>query len=55
VDVPGAYGVYLLRPYLTVPTELIQAVSIMRLLVPLTIFFAQRFFLQGVVITGVDK
>lgn len=36
--------------------QLIQAASIMTLLLPLTIFFlAQRVFIQGVVITGVDK
>jgi multiple sugar transport system permease protein len=36
--------------------QLIQAASIMTMVIPLTIFFfAQRFFLQGVVITGVDK
>jgi multiple sugar transport system permease protein len=36
--------------------HLIQAASIMTLVIPLTIFFfAQRIFIQGVVITGVDK
>lgn len=36
--------------------ELIQAGTIMTLIVPVIIFiFAQRFFMQGVVITGVDK
>lgn len=36
--------------------HLIQAASFMTLIIPLIIFFlAQRFFIQGVVITGVDK
>lgn len=36
--------------------HLIQAASFMTLIIPLIIFFfAQRFFVQGVVITGVDK
>ncbi len=36
--------------------QLIQAASIMTIILPLTIFFfAQRIFIQGVVITGVDK
>lgn len=36
--------------------QLIQAASIMTMVIPLTIFFfAQRFFMQGVVVTGVDK
>ncbi len=36
--------------------ELIQATSLMALVLPLIIFFlAQRFFMRGIVITGVDK
>lgn len=36
--------------------HLIQAASFMTLIIPLVIFFfAQRFFVQGVVMTGVDK
>ncbi|MBW7882531.1 MAG: carbohydrate ABC transporter permease [Caldilineaceae bacterium] len=36
--------------------NLIQAVSIMSAVIPLIVFFfAQRFFMQGVVITGVEK
>jgi len=36
--------------------QLIQAASIMTMVIPLLIFFfAQRFFMQGVVVTGVDK
>jgi multiple sugar transport system permease protein len=43
-------GIYGQRP------ELIQAGSLMTLLIPLVLFFAaQRFFVQGIVITGVEK
>ena len=43
-------GIYGSRP------ELIQAGSMMTLLLPLILFVAaQRFFIQGIVITGVDK
>jgi multiple sugar transport system permease protein len=36
--------------------ELIQAASLMTLLLPVILFFAaQRFFIQGIVITGVEK
>jgi multiple sugar transport system permease protein len=43
-------GLYGTRP------ELIQAGSLVTLIVPLIIFIiAQRFFVQGIVITGVDK
>ncbi len=36
--------------------QLIMAASFITLIIPLTIFFfAQRFFIQGIVITGVDK
>jgi len=36
--------------------ELVQATSLMAMVLPLVIFFfAQRFFMRGVVITGVDK
>lgn len=36
--------------------QLIQAGALMTLIIPLIIFFmAQRFFIQGIVITGVDK
>jgi multiple sugar transport system permease protein len=43
-------GIYGARP------ELIQAGALMGLIVPLILFFlAQRFFVQGVVITGVEK
>jgi multiple sugar transport system permease protein len=40
----------------TQQAELLQAASIMSLTIPIIIFFfAQRFFMQGVVITGVEK
>ena len=43
-------GVYSSEP------QLIQAASVMTLIIPLLIFFlAQRYFIQGVVITGVEK
>jgi multiple sugar transport system permease protein len=36
--------------------HLIQAIALMALALPVTIFvFAQRIFVQGVVVTGVDK
>jgi multiple sugar transport system permease protein len=36
--------------------QLIQAGSLMTLIIPLIIFLlAQRFFIQGIVITGVEK
>ena len=43
-------GIYGQKP------QLIQAGALMTLLLPLLLFiFAQRFFVQGIVITGVDK
>jgi len=43
-------GIYGQRP------ELIQAASMMTLILPLLLFLAaQRFFIQGIVITGVEK
>ncbi len=43
-------GIYGARP------ELIQAASLLTLILPLILFLsAQRFFIQGIVITGVDK
>ena len=36
--------------------ELVQATSLMALVLPLVLFFfAQRFFMRGVILTGVDK
>ena len=50
VVLPRFIGLYGQRP------ELIQAGALATLLVPLILFFlAQRFFVQGIVITGVDK
>jgi multiple sugar transport system permease protein len=43
-------GIYSRRP------PLIQAASLMTLILPVILFFAaQRVFMQGVVVTGVDK
>jgi len=43
-------GIYGQQPHL------IQAASLMTLVAPLILFIvAQRFFVQGIVITGVDK
>ncbi|MCB9143715.1 MAG: carbohydrate ABC transporter permease, partial [Anaerolineales bacterium] len=43
-------GIYGQKP------QLIQAGALMTLILPLLLFiFAQRFFVQGIVITGVDK
>jgi multiple sugar transport system permease protein len=43
-------GIYGQKP------QLIQAGALMTLIIPLLLFiFAQRFFVQGIVITGVDK
>jgi len=50
VVLPRFIGLYGQRP------ELIQAGALLTLLFPLLLFFlAQRFFVQGIVITGVDK
>ena len=40
--------------YSTQPT-LIQAAALMTMAVPVVIFLAQRFYMQGVVATGVEK
>ncbi|MFU8888850.1 MAG: carbohydrate ABC transporter permease [Trueperaceae bacterium] len=53
---PISVGLFRFNGLYSSEPQLIQAASIMTMLIPLTIFFfAQRFFLQGVVITGVDK
>lgn len=50
VALPLFNGIYGSNP------ELIQAASLMALVVPLILFIlAQRFFVQGLVVTGVDK
>jgi multiple sugar transport system permease protein len=53
---PITIGLTKFNKLYTQQIELIQAASIMSLIIPLTIFFlAQRYFMQGVVMTGVDK
>jgi multiple sugar transport system permease protein len=53
---PISVGLFRFNGLYSSEPQLIQAASIMTMLIPLTIFFfAQRFFMQGVVITGVDK
>lgn len=53
---PLSVGLTIFNGLFDTSPHLIQAASIMTLLLPLTIFFlAQRVFIQGVVITGVDK
>jgi multiple sugar transport system permease protein len=50
VALPTFNGLYNTEP------QLIQAASLMAMLLPLILFVvAQRFFVQGIVITGVDK
>jgi multiple sugar transport system permease protein len=53
---PLAVGLFRFNGLYSSEPQLIQAASIMTMTIPLVIFFfAQRFFMQGVVITGVDK
>ncbi len=53
---PISVGLFRFNGLYSSEPQLIQAASIMTMLLPLFIFFfAQRFFMQGVVITGVDK
>jgi multiple sugar transport system permease protein len=53
---PISVGLFRFNGLYSSEPQLIQAASIMTMLLPLVIFFfAQRFFMQGVVITGVDK
>lgn len=53
---PISVGLFRFNGIYSSEPQLIQAASIMTMILPLLIFFfAQRFFLQGVVITGVDK
>jgi multiple sugar transport system permease protein len=53
---PISVGLFRFNGLYSMEPQLIQAASIMTMLIPLLIFFfAQRFFMQGVVITGVDK
>ena len=53
---PISVGLFRFNGLYSSEPQLIQAASIMTMLLPLIIFFfAQRFFMQGVVVTGVDK
>ena len=53
---PISVGLFRFNGLYSSEPQLIQAASIMTMIIPLIIFFfAQRFFMQGVVITGVDK
>jgi multiple sugar transport system permease protein len=53
---PISVGLFRFNGLYSSEPQLIQAASIMTMALPLLIFFfAQRFFMQGVVITGVDK
>jgi len=53
---PISVGLFRFNGLYASEPQLIQAASIMTMIIPLTIFFfAQRYFTQGVVITGVDK
>ena len=53
---PISVGLFRFNGLYSSEPQLIQAASIMTMVIPLIIFFfAQRFFMQGVVITGVDK
>jgi multiple sugar transport system permease protein len=54
--VPISVGVQVFNYQYGPRPELVQATSLMALLLPVILFFvAQRFFIQGVVVTGVDK
>ena len=53
---PIAVGLFRFNGLYSSEPELIQAAAIMTMLIPLLIFFfMQRYFMQGVVVTGVDK
>jgi multiple sugar transport system permease protein len=53
---PITIGLTQFNRIFTQRVDLIQATSMMSLAIPVIIFFfAQRFFMQGVVITGVEK
>jgi len=53
---PISVGIQDFNALYAVQPNLIQAVTLMSMAVPLLIFFlAQRFFMQGVVVTGVEK
>ena len=53
---PLSVGLFRFNGLYATEPQLIQAASVMTMVIPLLIFFfAQRFFMQGVVVTGVDK
>jgi multiple sugar transport system permease protein len=53
---PLSLGLFRFNGLYSSENQLVQAASVMTMILPLTIFFfAQRFFIQGVVTTGVDK
>lgn len=53
---PISVGLFRFNGLYSTEPQLIQAASIMTMVLPLLIFFfAQRFFMQGVVLTGVEK
>lgn len=53
---PLSVGLFRFNGLYSSEPQLIQAASILSMLIPLVIFFfAQRFFMQGVVVTGVEK
>ncbi len=54
--IPISVGVQVFNYQYGPRPELVQATSLMAMALPLILFFiAQRFFIQGVVVTGVDK
>lgn len=55
-EIPISVGLTNFNGLYSFDTQLVMAASIISMLVPLAIFFiAQRIFIQGIVITGVDK
>ena len=53
---PISVGMQVFNALFASQPHLIQATAVMAMALPMTIFFfAQRFFMQGVVVTGVDK
>jgi multiple sugar transport system permease protein len=53
---PITIGLGLFQGQYSTHISLVQAATVMSCIVPVVIFFfTQRFFMQGVVVTGVDK
>jgi multiple sugar transport system permease protein len=53
---PIAVGIQVFNQRFAAQPHLVQATALLGLIVPVTLFFmAQRFFMQGVVVTGVEK